>query len=109
MDTNNKTADLIRATGFEGEILSDSANLVRYENDTSLFELRPALAVKPKGVDDIKKLVSFVSNKKNEDPSLSLTARAAGTGMAGGALNDSIVVDVCNMNRIKSVTTARAI
>ena len=109
MDTNNKTADLIRATGFEGEILSDSANLVRYENDTSLFELRPALAVKPKGVDDIKKLVSFVSNKKNEDPSLSLSARAAGTGMAGGALNDSIVVDVCNMNRIKSVTTARAI
>ncbi|MEK7568482.1 MAG: FAD-binding oxidoreductase, partial [Patescibacteria group bacterium] len=108
-EKNIQTADLIRTTGFEGEILSDIPNLIRYENDTSLFELRPALAVKPNSADDIKKLVAFVSNKKDEDASLSLTARAAGTGMAGGALNDSIIVDVGNMNHIKSVTTERAV
>ncbi|MGB2580493.1 MAG: FAD-binding oxidoreductase, partial [Minisyncoccia bacterium] len=65
--------------------------------------------VKPKNVGDIKKIVSLISNKKAEDPSLSLTARAAGTGMAGGALNDSIIVDVANLNHIKSTTVERAV
>lgn len=109
MEKNIKTAELIRSAGFEGEILSDGANLIKYENDTSLFELRPALAVKPKGVEDIKKLVSFVAVNKDTDASLSLTARAGGTGMAGGALNDSIIIDVVEMNHIKSVTAERAI
>ena len=109
MEKNSQIAELIRGIGFEGEILSDSADLISYENDTSLFEVKPALAVKPKNIDDIKKIVSLVSNKKAEDPSLSLTARAAGTGMAGGALNDSIIVDVANLNHIKSTTVERAV
>jgi len=109
MEKNSQIAELIRGIGFEGEILSDSADLISYENDTSLFEVKPALAVKPKNIDDIKKIVSLVSNKKVEDPSLSLTARAAGTGMAGGALNDSIIVDVANLNHIKSTTVERAV
>lgn len=109
MEKNNQTADLVREAGFQGEILTDPESLVRYENDTSLFEVRPALAVKPKGVDDIKKLVSAVAHNKHTDPSLSLTARAAGTGMAGGALNESIIVDVANMNHIKNVTEERAV
>lgn len=109
MKNNIETIDLIRDTGFEGEVLSGVEDLIRYENDTSLFELRPAIAVKPKGVDDIKKLVTFVANNKDANPLLSLTARAAGTGMAGGALNESIIVDVANMNNIKSVTNERAV
>ena len=104
-----QTVDAIREAGFEGEILSDAANLIRYENDTSLFELRPALAVKPKDATDIKKLVSFIASIKDENPTLSVTARAAGTGMAGGALNESIIIDVANMNHIKSVTAERVV
>ena len=109
MENNIQTADAIRKVGFEGEVLHDTASLIRYENDTSLFELRPALAVKPKNTDDIKRLVTFVASHKIENPMLSLTPRAAGTGMAGGALNDSIIVDVGNMNHIRSVTTERVI
>ncbi len=109
MEKNIETAETIRKAGFQGEIISDVANLIKYENDTSLFELRPELAVKPKDVSDIKKLVSFVANKKDKDSTLSLTARAAGTGMAGGALNDSIIVDVANMNHIKKVTADRVV
>ncbi len=109
MKKNIETAETIRKAGFEGEIISDVANLIKYENDTSLFELRPELAVKPKDVSDIKKLVSFVADKKDEDSTLSLTARAAGTGMAGGALNDSIIVDVANLNHIKSASTERVV
>ena len=109
METNIKTASNIRNAGFEGEILTDEKSLVPYENDTSLFELRPALAVKPKSAEDVKKLVAFISEKKDANPNLSLTARAAGTGMAGGALNDSIIVDVANLNHIRSVSTERAV
>lgn len=109
MEKNNQTADLVREAGFQGEILTDPESLVRYENDTSLFEVRPALAVKPKDANDIKKLVSVVAHNKHADSSLSLTARAAGTGMAGGALNESIIVDVANMNHIKNVTEERAV
>ncbi|MBI5077790.1 MAG: FAD-binding oxidoreductase [Candidatus Yonathbacteria bacterium] len=99
----------IRDMGFEGEIFGDAETLIKYENDTSLFELRPKLAVKPKNADDIKKIVSFVASKKDADKTLSLTARAAGTGMAGGALNDSIIIDVGDMNHIKSVTAGRVV
>src|SRR3989338_7291734 len=109
MEKKMQTVDAIREAGFEGEILSDAANLIRYENDTSLFELRPALAVKPKDATDIKKLVSFIASIKDENPTLSVTARAAGTGMAGGALNESIIIDVANMNHIKSVTAERVV
>lgn len=109
MKKDIQTADLIRNIGFEGEILSDTASLVHYENDTSLIELRPEIAVKPKNVEDIKKLVTLVSSKKAEDPTLSLTARAAGTGMAGGVLNESIIVDITNLNHVKSVTTERVV
>jgi len=109
MTENTHVAELISATGFTGEILDSTADLIHYENDTSLFELRPVIAVRPKNADDIKKLVTFVSGKKNTDPTLSLTARAAGTGMAGGALNDSIIVDVGNMSNVKSVTTERVV
>jgi len=109
MEKNIQTAELIRNAGFEGEILSDTTSLIHYENDTSLLELRPEIAVKPKSVEDIKKLVSVVSSQKTVDPSLSLTARAAGTGMAGGVLNESIIVDVTNLNSVKSVTTERVV
>lgn len=109
MEKNIALAEEIRKSGFAGEILSDTENLIKYENDTSLFELRPALAVKPKDSNDIQKLVSYISKMKSVEPTLSLTARAAGTGMAGGALNDSIIVDVEHLNTIKSVTTERAV
>lgn len=109
MEKNIELGEAIRNVGFTGDVLDSTPDLIKYENDTSLFELRPEVAVKPKNAEDIKKLVSFVTNHKAENPTLSLTARAAGTGMAGGALNDSIIVDVSNMNHIKEVTAERAI
>ncbi|HAT68629.1 MAG TPA: FAD-binding oxidoreductase [Candidatus Yonathbacteria bacterium] len=94
---------------FRGDLIDDKIACVPYENDTSIFELKPRLVARPKDVEDIKTLVRFVSEHKNEDPSLSLTPRAAGTGMAGGALTESVVLDVTNLNHIKSVTAERAI
>ena len=41
----------------------------------------------------MEKLVSWVAQNKAANPSLSMTARSAGTDMSGGAINDSVIVD----------------
>lgn len=96
-------------TTFKGDLIDNQAACAPYENDASIFELKPRLVVRPKDVEDIKSLVRFVAEHKDADPTLSLTPRAAGTGMAGGALTESIVLDVTNLDHIKSVTAERAV
>lgn len=79
---------------FAGDIAFDKNTLTKYSRDYSIFEVRPELVVYPKTVDDIKALVKFVSEKRSQYPNLSITARAAGTDMSGGPLNDSIIMDM---------------
>jgi len=83
-----KLKDLIK-----GEILTDSQTLEKYSHDASIFEVKPKVVVFPKDVKDLKALVKFVSENKENEPTLSLTARSAGTDMGGGPLNDSIIVE----------------
>ncbi len=64
-----------------------------YWHDTSLFEIKPSAVLFPKNVQDIKKIVSIVSNHKKANPNLSITARSAGTDMSGGAINDSYILE----------------
>ncbi|MHB1118264.1 MAG: FAD-binding oxidoreductase [Minisyncoccota bacterium] len=94
---------------FQGSLFDDQATRATYENDASIFELRPRLIAQPRNVADVEALVRFVSEHKTEDPTLSITPRAAGTGMAGGALTDSILLDVTKLNRIKEVTDEYAV
>ena len=90
--------------GFTGEILDTQNDLQKYENDASIFEVRPSLVLRPKTARDIEHAVRTISKYKVENPQLSLTPRAAGTGMAGGALTESIVLEVGTMNAIKEIT-----
>lgn len=89
------TQELVDAISplIKGDISTDEETLRFYSHDTSLFEMRPKLIVYPKGSDDVKHLVSFVTKQKKHNPSLSLTARSGGTDMSGGAINDSIILD----------------
>jgi len=79
---------------IEGEIDSSPISRDFYSHDASMFELRPELIVYPKHSKDIQNLVSYVSSQKKTNPGLSLTARSAGTDMTGGAINQSIVMDM---------------
>ncbi len=74
-----------------GEVSDNEKLLADYSHDASLFEIKPQLVVSPKHTADIKKLVRYVTDHPQEK--LSLTARAAGTDMSGGPLNNSIIVD----------------
>lgn len=77
----------------KGEVLSDPQTLNLYSHDTSLFEIKPQVVVFPKDSEDVEKLVNFVSEKKKDNPDISLTGRSGGTDMSGGAINDSIIMD----------------
>lgn len=83
----------LRSDGFEGDI--DITDVTRdvYSHDASLFEIRPQAIIFPKHAKDVQLAVSAVAAHKKHDPSLSLTARSAGTDMSGGAINDSVIMD----------------
>ncbi len=95
---------------FKGEIESDSVTLEKYSHDASLFEVVPEVVVFPKDSSDIQTLVSFVSEQKKTDPSISVTARSAGTCMSGGSINESIILDTTKyLNKIISVEELKAV
>lgn len=95
---------------LSGEVFDDPETLKNYSHDASLFEVKPKVVVWPKDVQDIKKLVEYVNDKKVESDGLSLTPRAAGTCMSGGSLNESIIVDVSkHLNGINSLTQTEAV
>lgn len=89
---------------LEGEVAHDTKTLDLFSRDASLFEVRPELVAFPKNVEDVKRLVRFVAERKKANPSLSLTGRSAGTDMSGGSINDSIIVNFTkHINRVKEV------
>ena len=89
---------------FEGDIDNSPETLESHSKDATLFYLKPSIVVFPKNVEDIKKLVAFVSQAKKDGRNMSLTARAGGTDMTGGPLTESIVVGMTRyFNKIKKV------
>jgi FAD/FMN-containing dehydrogenase len=100
----------LTAAGFAGELDDSAEARAFYSHDASLFEITPELIARPVDGTDVQRLVRLVAKRKTEMPGLSLTARSAGTDMAGGAINDSIIVDFnTHFNDIKSVSKEHAV
>ena len=87
---------------IQGEVKDDPEILHHYSGDASAFRIVPEVVVLPKNTEDLKKLVNYVRERKESgDRSVSLTPRSCGTDMAGGDLNESIIMDVnAHMNNI---------
>ena len=83
----------LKTAGFKGELDDSNATRELYSHDASLFEIKPQLVVAPLNSADVQALVKTVATQKTTNPTLSITARSAGTCMSGGAINDSIIVD----------------
>lgn len=99
----------LRQQNFKGDIADDAETRERYSHDASMFEIVPQLVVAPKDAADIALLVRLAQAHKQQLPELSLTARSAGTDMAGGAINDSIIVDFSRyINTIFEVSPTQA-
>lgn len=80
-------------TGFKGDIDDSTETRDFYSHDASMFEIIPELVVCPRDSVDVQTLIKLVAHHKSAMPQLSVTARSAGTDMAGGAINDSIIVN----------------
>jgi len=90
---------------FKGDISTDIFKRKRFSHDASIFELLPEAILAPKSSADIKRLVNLVNAHKSSHPELSITPRSAGTDMSGGALSNSLLLDMTKyFNKIKSVT-----
>lgn len=95
---------ILRENGFQGGISSDKALLDSYSNDESIFSIRPQLVIQPEDAKDVEIAVKVLSKETKRFPALSITPRAAGTGLGGGSLTDSVVMDVKkHLNRILRV------
>ncbi len=84
---------LLREAGFRGEVTTDRATLAEYSTDESIFSIMPQLVLKPHSARDVEVAVAVVGRETKRFKSLSLTPRGAGTGLSGGSLTDSVVVD----------------
>lgn len=77
---------------IHGEVATDDVSLARASRDASIFSVRPQAVVHPMNIDDIKAIV----NHARKHPGVSLTVRSGGTDMSGGALTDSLVIDMAS-------------
>ncbi len=85
---------------IQGEVLDDEETLIKYSHDASIFEIKPQVVTFPKDCEDIKNIVKFASQNN-----LSITVRSAGTDMTGGAIGESIILDVGKyLNRIVNLS-----
>lgn len=94
---------------FKGDIDTSDQTRDFYSHDASLFELRPEAVVFPKDSADVQALVKFVADQKKNHSELSITPRTRGTCMSGGAIGESIVMDVSKyMTKLHEVTASSA-
>lgn len=79
---------------LKGEVSTDKQIRHKVSRDASIYELVPDVVVEPKDSADIEALVKLVTQHKKEFPKLSITPRSAGTDMSGGAIGDSILLEM---------------
>lgn len=79
---------------IKGEISLDEITLLHYSHDASIYELVPTAVIHPKNAKDVEEIVSFVSEHKAAYPTLSITARSAGTDMSGASIGNSLLLDM---------------
>lgn len=96
---------LLRENGFRGGVSTNKKLLDAYSTDESIFSVRPQVILQPKNRNDIEIATKVIAEQTKRFSSLSLTPRAAGTGLGGGSLTDSVVIDVCaHLTKISDLT-----
>lgn len=72
---------------LKGDVLTDERALDRFSRDQSIYEIRPLAAVFPSSMEDLQRTILFASNE-----GLHITPRGGGSGTAGSALGNGIVI-----------------
>jgi len=95
---NVKVADDLRSF-IDGDVLSSNVSRQLYSTAACIYELTPLVIVVPRHADDVQKTVKYSS-----ETGIPITARGAGSGLAGAALGTGIILDFTKyMNKIISI------
>jgi len=73
---------------ISGDVLSEIWQRCMYASDASAYEIVPKCVVLPKNVEDVIKVVKFASTN-----GIPVIARGGGSGLAGQAIGDGIIID----------------
>ncbi len=96
-DTQKIHADLNGK--IDAEMRFGEYDRLLYSTDASMFKIEPTGVVLPKSTEAVARLVRY-----GYDNGIPVTVRGAGTGLAAGAINHGIIVDVHKyMNQILEV------
>lgn len=87
-------------SSLHGELLTDNTSRLLYSTDASIFQIQPAAIVIPRDEDDVLTTVRFAVENR-----LPLTARGAGSGLAGESLGPGLTLDFSkHFRRILDIT-----
>lgn len=90
-------ATIIQPRSFQHvacEIRTDDLTRQLYATDASLYEIRPEAVAFPRTAQEAAAAIQAA-----DDAGLAVTPRGAGTGLAGGAIGDGMVIDFSRYNR----------
>lgn len=76
------------------EIAVDNRTRQLYATDASIYQIEPAAVAFPRNVQQARAAILAAANA-----GLSVTPRGAGSGLAGGAIGDGLIVDFSRHNR----------
>jgi FAD/FMN-containing dehydrogenase len=76
------------------EVRADDLSRTLYATDASIYRLEPAAVALPRSTSEAAAVLRAAA-----ETGVSVTARGAGTGLAGGAVGDGLVVDLARHNR----------
>ena len=82
--------------------ISHNPTLCAYSSDASIYAIEPEEVIQPVREADISRAI-----KKAVEGKISITPRGGGTGLAGGALGNGIILDFGNYNEIIEVDIDR--
>ncbi|WP_099023889.1 FAD-binding and (Fe-S)-binding domain-containing protein [Mycolicibacterium palauense] len=81
------------------DVLTDTTTRAAFSSDASLYRVPPLLVVRPRAVDDVAATLSVC-----REAGVPLTARGAGTSIAGNAVGAGVVLDFSkHLNRVLEV------
>jgi FAD/FMN-containing dehydrogenase/Fe-S oxidoreductase len=86
MDSNGLASDLRRLV--KGDVLCDDISRTLYSTAACIFQVMPRGVVVPKDRDDVVSVVRYAAER-----GIPVTARGAGSGLAGQTLGEGIILD----------------
>ncbi|GIF20909.1 FAD/FMN-containing dehydrogenase/Fe-S oxidoreductase [Actinoplanes tereljensis] len=97
----SEVGDRLRRVGV-AEVFDDATNRAMYASDASLYRVVPQAVVRPRAEDEVLTVLSVC-----RDLGVPLTARGAGTSVAGNAIGPGVILDFSrHMNKILDVDAA---